>query len=77
MTDSAISNLVKFDSLKRTIRRQKCGKEIFSVSTSAEDITIPEKFRVPLKGQSFILFDSGIGDMIRILFFGTRQLFSL
>ncbi|KAI6648231.1 Transposase [Oopsacas minuta] len=31
-TDSAISTIVKFDSLKRTIRLQKSGKEDFSIS---------------------------------------------
>lgn len=77
MTDSAISTLVKFDSLKRTIRRHKSGREDFNISTSAEDITIPEKFRTTLKGQSFLLFDSGIGDVNRILVFGTHQMLSL
>ena len=50
---------------------------IKGVSTSAEDITIPEKFRKTLKGESFLLFDSGIGDVNRILFFGTHQMLSL
>ena len=77
MTDSAISTLVKFDSLKRTIRRHKSGREDFNISTSAEDITIPEKFRTTLKGQSFLLFDSGIGDVNIILVFGTHQMLSL
>ena len=38
MTDSAISTLVKFDSLKLTIRLHKSGRENFDISTSAEDI---------------------------------------
>ena len=45
MTDSAISTLVKFESLKRTIRCHKSAKEDINISTSAEDITILEKFR--------------------------------
>ena len=77
MTDSAISTQVKFDSLKRTIRRHKSGREDYNISTSAKDITIPENFMTTLKGQLFLLFDSGIGHVNRILVFGTYQMLSL
>ena len=76
MTDSTISKLSKFDSIKRTIRRQKCS-ENFTISALPEEISIPEKFKITLKGQQFLLFDSGIGDVERLLKFGTTQMLAL
>ena len=77
MNDSSISVLPKFDSIKRTIRRQKACTEKFDISTSAENIIIPDKFKLTLKGQQFLLYDSGIHDTNRILVFGTCQMLSL
>ena len=74
ITDSTISKLSKFDSIKSTIRRQKCSSENFTISALPEDISIPEKFKISLKGQQFLLFDSGIGDVVRLLIFGTTQM---
>ena len=76
MTDSTISKLSKFDSIKRTIRRQKCS-ENFTISALPEEISIPEKFKITLKGQQFLLFDSGIGYVERLLIFGTTQMLAL
>ena len=76
MTDSTISKLSKFN-FKRTIRRQKCSSENFTISALPEEISIPEKFKITLKGQQFLLFDSGIGDVERFLVFGTRQMLTL
>ena len=76
MTDSTISKLSKFDSIKRTIRRQKCS-ENFTISALPEEISIPGKFKITLKGQQFLLFDSGIGDVERLLIFGTTQMLAL
>ena len=76
MTDSTISKLSKFDSIKRTIRRQKCS-ENFTISALPEEISIPEKFKITLKGQQILLFDSGIGDVERLLIFETTQMLAL
>ena len=51
ITDSSISSLFQFDSIKRTIRRNTPGLEHFNISSSAANITIPEKFRAILKGE--------------------------
>ena len=76
MTDSTISKLSKFDSIKRTICRQRCS-ESFTLSALPEEISIPKKFKITLKGQQFLLFDSGIGDVERLLIFGTTQMLTL
>ena len=67
MTDSTISKLYKFDSIKRTIRRQKCSSENFTITALPEEISILEKFKITLKGQQFLLFDSGVGVVERLL----------
>ena len=47
------------------------------ISTLPDKIIIPEKFRISLKGQRFLLFDSGIGDVGSLMIFGTTQMLSL
>ena len=58
MGASSVAQLPKFESVKRTIRmhksrsEEKCGK-----------ILVPEKYKVTLKQEPFLLFDSGYGDV--------------
>ena len=77
MNDSSISMLPKFESVKRTIRRKKSSTERFDIAKVAEEIIIPEKYKLSLKGQQFLLYDSGIGDINRLIVFGTSQMLSL
>ena len=46
MTNSTISKLSKFTSVKRIIRRQRCSTYNTTISTLPEEIIIPEKFRI-------------------------------
>ena len=78
MTDPRIAALPKFDSKKRTIRRQRSCAEKFDNSASADQIILPEKYKFNIKGEQFLLYyDSEINDTNRLLVFGTRQMLSL
>ena len=46
MSNTTVSKLSKFDSITRTIRRQKSSTEDFPISTLPGEITIPKKFKM-------------------------------
>ena len=62
MSSSSIAQLPKLPSVKRTIRKCKsvseksCGNP-----TCAAEIQIPQKYKVTLKDEPFLLYDSGYG----------------
>ena len=78
MSNSSIAALPRFDSVKRTICRVKSSTtDNVSNSTLLEEIIIPEKYKYTLKGHPFLLFDSGIGDINRLMIFGSPNMLSL
>ena len=78
MHPSTVNKLPKLESVKRTIRNYKsmsienCGSP-----TCAAEIVIPEKYKNSLKGEPFLLYDSGYGDQQRIVIYGTHKFLSL
>ena len=78
MNSSTINKLPQLESVKRTIRNYKslsienCGSP-----TCATEIVIPEKYKTSLKGEPFLLYDSGFGDEQRIIIYGTLKFLSL
>ena len=78
MNSSTINKLPQLESVKRTIRNYKslsienCGSP-----TCAAEIVIPEKYKTSLKGEPFLLYDSGFGDEQRIIIYGTLKFLSL
>ena len=74
MHPSTVSKLPQLESVKRTIRNYKsmsienCGNP-----TCAAEIIIPEKYKNSLKGETFLLDDSGFGDQQRIIIYGTLK----
>ena len=59
-SDAIATKLPKLDSLKRTIRRErKEGKRIPRKSESLEEIVIPPDYRLPVKKENFLYYDSG------------------
>ena len=78
MHPSTVNKLRKLESVKRTIRNYKsmsienCGSP-----TCAAEIVIPEKYKNSLKGEPYLLYDSGYGDQQRIVIYGTHKFLSL
>ena len=78
MLPNTVNKLPNLESMKRTIRNYKsmsienCGSP-----TCAAEIVIPEKYKNSLKGEPFLLYDSGYGDQQRIVIYGTHKFLSL
>eukprot|EP00800_Vazella_pourtalesii_P013145 TRINITY_DN3097_c0_g1_i1.p1 TRINITY_DN3097_c0_g1~~TRINITY_DN3097_c0_g1_i1.p1 ORF type:complete len:105 (-),score=6.15 TRINITY_DN3097_c0_g1_i1:102-416(-) len=71
----SIAKLPEFQSIKQTIRNHKSAdEETFGNTTSAAEIQIPPKYKVTLKDQPFLMFDSGMGDEARIIVFSTHKM---
>ena len=66
MTAECVNKLPTLDSVKRSIRRCKRRQE-----------EIPDKYKSTLNGDSFLLFDSGEGDIYRMMFFETSKFLSI
>ena len=61
MLTTRINAFQKFESVKRTIRSYKSrGIESFGHPDNAGGILIPDKYKMTLKGDAFLLFDSGL-----------------
>ena len=67
--DSSLIKLSKTDSIKRTIRKHKNGLESFGNPAHASEIQILDKYKVTPKGETFLQFDSVVGDSNRIIMF--------
>ena len=69
----AAAKLPKFKSLKRTIRRQRqVTNNVQPQPIILEDLEIPKVYKITVKGDEFLLLDSG-PEFHRILIFGTHQ----
>ena len=77
MSDTSITKLPKTKSIKRTIRVHKNGPERIINPATASKIHILDRYRGTPKGESFLLFDSGVGDNSRIIIFATPKMFSI
>ena len=76
LDETSIIALPRLDSVKRTIRRHKCLDEDTSINqASAAEMIIPDKYRITLKGELFLVYDSGIGDSNRMLIFSAPKCF--
>ena len=51
---------------------ENCGSP-----TCAAEIIIADKYKVTVKGEPFLLFDSGFGDVNRMILFANQKFFSL
>ena len=78
LSESSEASLPTLNSVKRTIRRHKCLDEDTSINqASVSDLLIPDKYMITLKGELFLMFDSGIGDSNRMLIFSTMKMLSI
>ena len=70
ISSSSIAHLPKLTSVKRTIRKCKSVSEISCGNpTCAAEIQIPQKYKVTLKDEAFLLYDSGYGNNNRMIIF--------
>ena len=78
LDEASIIALPRLDSVKRTIRRHKCLDEDTSINqASAAEMIIPDKYRITLKSELFLIYDSGIGDSNRMLIYSAPKMLSL
>ena len=78
LDETTIITLPRLDSIKRTIRRHKCLDEDSSINqASAAELIIPDIYRITLKGELLLIYDSGIGDSNRMLIFSAPKMLSL
>ena len=63
---------------KRTIRNYKSVSDVNCGNpTCAAEIQIPEQYKVTLKDEPLLLYDSGYGDYNRIIIFSNPRFFSI
>ena len=78
MTAECVNKLPTLDSVKRTIRRcKRRQEEFYGNPSSCAEIIIPDKYKFTLNGDNFLLFDSGEGDIYRMMLFGTSKFLSI
>ena len=77
LSESSIASLPRLESVKRTIRRQKVSMKIVLSIKSAACVLIPDRYMRTLKDETFLIFDSGIGDTNRMHMFSTPKMLSL
>ena len=55
----------------------KHGREVFGNPVHASEIQILEKYKLTSKGERFLQFDSGAGDINRMIMFATAKMISI
>jgi len=67
-------NLPSIDNIRRDIRSVRQNRDVPPIPINILDIPVmPQEFQITVNGEQFLLFDSGVGDMYRILIFGSPQ----
>ena len=59
------------------VRNVVLARRSFKTPTCAADVKIPSKFKVTISNESFLLYDSGVGDNNRLLIFSTPKTLSI
>ena len=78
MSAESIVKLPKLASVKRTIRNCKStAEEYFGNPSCCAEVIIPNTLKFSHKGDNFLLFDSGEGDVHRLILFGTPNFLSI
>ena len=71
MSEGVASVLPSLDNIRREIRREKQSHNVHSLPQDKKNLVIPEEFK-EIDGESFLLYDSGVEDVNRIIVFGTE-----
>lgn len=79
VTEAAIVSLPCLNNVRRNIRRQReNNNDMPPIPASREDMPVlPDDFQRTERGDRFLLFDSGVGDVNRIIIFATDNAISL
>lgn len=74
VSQSAAVNLPQLNNIKRNIRAQRKDQNVPPNPLRREDIpVIPQRFQVTNAGDQFLFFDSGFGDVNRVIIFATLE----
>ena len=72
--NEAISEMPQYTTLQRSIqRKRKVNGDPIANPRAIEDVVIPDGLRQTLRGEHFLLHDSGANDPDRFLIFGTER----
>ena len=78
MSESSIASLPTLESVRRTIRRHKSLDQDNNLNqASAADVYVTDRYTITLKEETFLIYDSGIGDTDRMLIFNTPKMLAL
>ena len=74
ITNEGLAEMPKYTSIQRTIerKRKRDGNNVINPRNVAE-IHVPNELRETLRGDNFLLFDSGEDDVDRFFIFGTER----
>lgn len=72
ISSSSVNKFPEIKTVKRTIRNIRNRNEIHSLPASKEDMVLPDEYKQTMRGEPFLLFDSGPIPS-RILIFGTAN----
>ena len=73
LSETSIASLPRLESVKRTIRRHKSVDQDSTINQASA----PDRYMRTLKDETFLIYDSGIGDTDRMLIFSTPKILSL
>ena len=66
--------LPSLSNMRRNIRRQRDDHNMPAVPQQREDIPVlPNNYQITNRGDRFLLFDSGVGDVNRLILFATND----
>ena len=79
VSDAVAVNMPDLDNVRRVVRRYRAGNNALPANPQnrANIPVIPNEFSVNCRGDQFLLYDSGVGDVNRILVFATDDALSL
>ncbi|CAN8014944.1 unnamed protein product, partial [Ixodes persulcatus] len=73
-SDAVASRMPSVSTMRRTLRKQRRRAiHPYTIPTTKRNLEIPVEFKVTLRGEDFLLHDSGFGDSERILVFSTAE----
>ena len=74
LSNEALAEMPQYNSLQRNVqRKRKINGDPIANPRNIEEIAIPNSLRQTLRGDNFLLYDSGVEDADRFLIFGTQK----